>query len=99
MSHILHIAQAPDVEQASQAGSYRCESIDSEGFIHCCKPEQLQGVLERYYSGAEGLMLLHIDPEVLQPELVYENTIGGEELFPHVYGAINMDAVLKIAPV
>jgi len=79
--------------------TYRCESIDSEGFVHCCKLEQLQGVLERYYSGVEGLMLLHIDPELLQPELVYENTVGGEELFPHVYGAINMDAVLKIAPV
>jgi len=41
---------------------------------------------------------MHIDTELLTPELVYENTVGGDELFPHVYGEINMDAVVQIAP-
>lgn len=99
MALIFHVAQASDIELASQSGSYSCESIKAEGFIHCCKPEQLQGVLERYYSGVKGLLLMHIDSDLLQPELVYENTVGGEELFPHVYGVINMDAVVQIASV
>jgi len=62
-------------------------------------PAQLKGVIERYYSGATGLLLLHIDSDLLRSELVFENTVGGEELFPHVYGEINMDAVVQIAPV
>lgn len=99
MSLVFHVAQASDVDQASQSGTYRCESIETEGFIHCCKPEQLQGVLERYYSGVKGLLLLHIDTDLLQPDLVMENTVGSEELFPHVYGPINMDAVIQIASV
>lgn len=99
MALIFHIAQAKDVDQAAQAGAYSCDSIASESFIHCCKPEQLQGVIERYYSGAAGLLLLHIDSDLLRSELVFENTVGGEELFPHVYGEINMDAVVQIAPV
>ena len=96
---IFHVAQAKDVDQAAQSGVYRCDSIAAEGFIHCCEPEQLKGVIERYYSGVTGLLLLHIDSELLQSELVYENTMGGEELFPHVYGEINMDSVVQIAPV
>jgi len=95
---IFHIARSKDVDNAAQTGKYQCESIEAEGFVHCCKPDQLQGVIERYYSGATGLLLLHIDSDNLIPELVYENTVGGDELFPHVYGEINMDAVVQIAP-
>lgn len=98
MALLIHVAQAAEIDQASKAGSYHCQSIEDEGFIHCCKPEQLAGVLERYYSGVTGLMLMHIDSELLQSKLVYENTVGGEELFPHIYGVINMDAVVKITP-
>lgn len=99
MALLFHIAQAKDVDQAAQSGAYRCDSISSEGFIHCCDPAQLKGVIERYYSGVSGLLLLHIDSDLLRSELVYENTVGGEELFPHVYGEINMDAVVQIASV
>ncbi len=98
MALLFHIAQSKDIDAAATTGSYRCESIDSEGFIHCCKPEQLQGVIKRYYEGATGLLLMHIDSDLLRADLVYENTMGGEELFPHVYGEINMDAVQQIAP-
>ena len=98
MALIFHIAHSKDVDMAAQSGSYRCKSITSEGFIHCCKPEQLKGVIERYYQGVTGLMLLHIDSDLLHAELKLENTVGGEELFPHVYGEINMDAVVEMAP-
>lgn len=98
MPLLFHIAQSQDIDAAALAGNYRCGSIESEGFIHCCKPEQLQGVIERYYSDVTGLLLMHIDTELLTTELVYENTVGGDDLFPHVYGEINMDAVVQIAP-
>jgi len=93
---ILHIAQPADVEAGNSLRRYRCGSLDSEGFIHCCTPEQLAGVVERYYSGVAGLMLLSIDPDKLIARLEFENTVGGSELFPHIYGEINLDAVTAI---
>jgi len=99
MALIFHVAQAEDVDNAAESGRYQCDSLSSEGFIHCCKPEQLQGVIERYYSSVKGLLLMHIDGDALHSDLVFENTVGGDELFPHVYGEINMDAVVQIAPV
>jgi len=90
------VAQLADLERAKQSGSYHCESLDSEGFIHCCKAEQLKGVLERYYTGASDIALLRIEVDRLTAELVFENTVGGEEQFPHVYGEIDMQAVTAV---
>lgn len=94
---IFHVTNAEGVTQSQAAGVFACDSLESEGFIHCCEKQQLAGVLERYYAGVAGLQLLEIDPEKLDARLVYENTVGGEELFPHVYGTINMSAVVKIS--
>ena len=38
-------------------------------------------------------MLLRIDSEKLNAEVRYENLEGGESLFPHIYGALNLSAV------
>lgn len=53
---------------------------------------------ERYYSNLAGLELLLIDPTKLLAPIVYENTVGGDELFPHVYGEINLTAVIQVLP-
>ena len=90
---IFHIAQQADVIEGRLAGQYVCDSLTTEGFIHCCLATQLQGVIERYYQGASDLLLLGIDPGLLQAELRFENTVGGDEDFPHIYGPINLDAV------
>ena len=90
---IFHIAQQADVIEARLSGQYVCDSLTTEGFIHCCLDTQLQGVIERYYQGVSDLLLLGIDPGLLQSELRFENTVGGDEDFPHIYGQINLDAV------
>ena len=88
--YLLHVAIPLDLESAKTTGFYSTSSLDSEGFIHCCLPAQLDGVLERYFVTIENYLIVEIDlaelPEKLQP--VYENTMGGEELFPHIYGRI-----------
>jgi len=98
MKEILHIATAHDVAIARQRGEYRCASLQSEGFIHCCTAEQLSGVISRYYDGVDDIALLKIDVAALDAELCYENTVGGVDLFPHVYGAIPLDAVRETTP-
>jgi uncharacterized protein (DUF952 family) len=39
---------------------------------------------------------LCIDTDLVRPEIRYENLEGGEKLFPHIYGALNRDAIHKI---
>ena len=92
---IYHLASVGDAEDMAKNDQYRAASLDSEGFIHCCTSSQLPGVITRYYISATELVLLSINTELLTSELVHENTVGGTELFPHVYGAINTDAIVK----
>ena len=92
---IYHIAEPSAVKTAKESGHYKHPSLDTEGFIHCCLKAQMTGVIERYYADTSGLELLTIDPAKLKPGIVFENTVGGQELFPHIYGEINMDAVLE----
>jgi uncharacterized protein (DUF952 family) len=95
---ICHVTDQVAIDQAA-GGVYQCASLQTEGFIHCCTENQLAGVLQRYYQGVTGLKLLTINPALLSAGLVYENTVGGEEKFPHVYGPINMSAVIAITDI
>ncbi len=87
---VFHVAMHPDLHRATSAGQYVCDSLAREGFIHCCLSEQLPGVLERYFSNTADYTVIQIDvaslPDKLKP--VFENTVGGTELFPHIYGAL-----------
>ncbi len=93
---IYHITHQSNWEEALEARSYTADSLTSEGFIHCSKLEQLQCTANRYYQGQSGLVLLCIDEERLTAPVKYENTTGGEELFPHIYGPINPSAVTTL---
>lgn len=95
---IYHVTDQSTLDRVDDE-LYRCASLQSEGFIHCCTRQQLDGVLSRYYQGLSGLKLLTINPLLLATAPVYENTVGGEELFPHVYGPINMNAVTAVEDV
>lgn len=90
---IYHIADEALWLQAQATGEYRHSSLSTEGFIHCSKLEQVLPVAQRYFAGQTGLLLLEITVAKLQAGLRYENTTGGTELFPHVYGSINYDAI------
>ena len=92
---ILHVALADDLARAHESGRYRCASLESEGFVHCCDPGQLAGVVARYYKGVDDLVLLDIDPHALDVELVRESAVEDGERFPHVYGSIPLEAVRR----
>ena len=90
---IYHLANSADAARLAESGHYHTASLTTEGFIHCCTAEQMAGVIQRYYAEAQELVVLEINDQELNAELVFENTVGGEELFPHVYGEINQSAV------
>lgn len=92
---IYHITTSIWWKKFSSAEAYESETLKEEGFIHCSTREQVSGVLERYYANQRGLLLLHIKPTLLKAELKYEIATVGES-FPHVYGEIDMNAIVKV---
>ena len=92
---IYHVVNNLRWKTALQMGVYEAESLATEGFIHASKGEQLENVLERYYKGQKDLMLLHIDEIQLTAPLRYEMAPSVNQKFPHIYGPLNLDAVVK----
>ena len=97
MEKILHICPVNDWQAALKDGLYHTASLATEGFIHCSKPEQILDVANRYFPGVNGLVLLWIDPGKLVAELCYENSDG--DVYPHVYGPINLEAVFAVTEI
>jgi uncharacterized protein (DUF952 family) len=95
--HILHISTAAAWAEAQRAGAYRADSLATEGFIHCSTPAQVAVTANRLYRGRRDLILLRIDPRKVAPEIRYDPAANGE-LFPHIYGPLNLDAVVEIIP-
>jgi uncharacterized protein (DUF952 family) len=99
---IFHITEtatwAASHEQGKHTGSTRGIDLAEEGYIHCSTAEQWPGVVARFYNDVTDLLLLHIDEQALTSPLVYEQLPGMPEPFPHVYGPINLDAVVDVEP-
>jgi uncharacterized protein (DUF952 family)/heme-degrading monooxygenase HmoA len=96
---LLHIALPDDWRAARDVGEYRVSTrgrtLAEEGFVHCARPGQLEGVANRFYGDLSELVILRIDPERLPAEVRLEPPVeGGDELFPHVYGPIPTAAVI-----
>ena len=102
---IFHITSPRAWDEAQQNGVYRAESLATEGFIHCSTLSQVLPVAENFYKGQSGLILLAIEPTLLSSDLKWEPPSGGTpprgvpdgDLFPHIYGPINLDAVVNVA--
>ncbi len=93
---IYHITGRAQWLNLQSTGGYEHPTLQTEGFIHCSDRQQILGVANRYFKGQNDLIVLELDASKLKSKLVYENTSGGSEKFPHVYGPINLDAVLMI---
>ncbi len=101
---LFHVADAVEWADAGSLGRYerstRGLSLAEVGFVHLSTAEQWPGVVERFYGDHEGeLLLLTVDPARLTAPLRWEvaDAITGEE-FPHLYGPLDLDAVVTVEP-
>lgn len=92
---IYHITTHTEWQQAQKNGEYIPKAFPSDGFIHCSDHYQIEDTANRFYTSTPDLIVLEIDPDKLVAPLVYENLEGGEMTFPHVYGHLNLDAVVS----
>ncbi len=93
---IVHLCPEADWALAVETGVYRAASLEGAGFIHFSRPSQVLQVANAFYAGQSELLLLWVDPALLGPELRWEAVEG--QSFPHLYGALNLDAVVAVRP-
>lgn len=93
---ILHIAA--DADWDARGETYAPRGWESEGFVHCSDETQVVRTANRVFAGRRDLTLLEIDPELLSADLVWEDTAGAGEEFPHIYGPIEVGAVVSALP-
>lgn len=76
---------------------YIPRDYEEEGFIHATKGDDLlYKVANRvYHNFNEELLLLVIDEKRVTSEIKYEQAKDGN-LYPHIYGPLNMDAIADV---
>ena len=95
---IFHMCRAEEWENALSAGSYSGSSQDAaDGFIHFSTASQVEESAAKHRAGQDGLVLLTVDGDALGEDLWWEPSRGGQ-LFPHLYAALPVTAVLRVDP-
>jgi uncharacterized protein (DUF952 family)/GNAT superfamily N-acetyltransferase len=101
---ILHLLSRDSWVEAQALGQLIAPSVATEGFAHCSTEHQMVDVANKYYRGTSNMVLLNVDPTKLTSELKFEPpahidgspALPHEPLFPHIYGPINLDAVIEV---
>ena len=96
MATIFHITKRGEWDRAKQAGTYEAPSLASEGFIHCSTIDQVIQTANRLFRDQRGLVLLEIETDQVGAEIKYENCEGGQENFPHIYGPLDPESVVRV---
>lgn len=100
---IYHITTKTEWQTAQANGEYIAPSLASEGFIHCSTDTQVPHVANAFYRAQNNLVLLKLDENRIKSQVKWEAPAGApadgineSDLFPHIYGAINLDAVVSV---
>jgi uncharacterized protein (DUF952 family) len=84
--------------EAARAGMLRGAPVDlRDGFIHFSTADQVRETAAKHFAGAADLMLVAVDARAVESALKWEVSRGGD-LFPHLYGALPLSAVLWARP-
>lgn len=94
--YIYHITTQTEWEQALVKMEYLPLQYEKDGFIHCSIERQIPGVLDRFYKDQTGLVKLKIEKDKVQRPVLFELAHDINELFPHIYGSLNIDAVVEV---
>ena len=94
--YIYHVTTLKEWEAAKIKNEYKPVNFEQDGFIHCSVEKQIPGVLDRFYKVQTGLVKLKIEKEKVQRPVLFELAIDLDELFPHIYGALNVDSVVNV---
>ncbi|MFI9380985.1 DUF952 domain-containing protein [Kutzneria sp. NPDC052558] len=94
---ILHICSRDEWDAAEQEGALVPASLDEVGFVHCSDFGTVSIPANAVFAGRDDLLLLVVDPAALDAPVRWEPGVPPHPAgiwFPHVYGPINVEAVV-----
>lgn len=96
---LVHLCGRDEWSRARRCGEIRPDASGGGRFIHLSTPEQVHLPANRLYRGRGDLVLLHIDPARLDSEVRWEPGVATDPasmLFPHLYGPLPANAVIRV---
>ncbi len=96
---LVHLCPSDEWSSAITQGELRPESLASVGFVHLSTPEQVHLPANRLFRGRDDMVLLHIEPDRLDAPVHWETGLPTDPesmLFPHLYGALPVVAVISV---
>jgi uncharacterized protein (DUF952 family) len=93
---LFHIVEKKQWDESLKNGVYGDFWIKKDGFIHCSTLEQLIDVANNNLKSInERLIVLCIDTNLLKTELRWEKNLKNGITFPHIYGLMDIRAVIN----
>ncbi len=93
---IYKICPASAWREAERQGVYRGSADDHrDGYIHFSTAAQVPETARKHFLGQTGLFLIAVDADALGEALRWEPS-RNNELFPHLYGDLELGAVTSI---
>ena len=96
MEKLYHITQEDLWYLAKLKGEYDFCALKTDGFIHLSFKEQVIATANRFFKDKENLIVLEIQKDLLRSELKVEKADDVAESFPHLYGPLNLESVVKV---
>ena len=99
---LVHLCGAKEWDDARARGEIRPSASDSDvgdRFIHLSTPDQVHLPANLLYRGRDDLVLLQIDPALLDAPVRWEPGVATDPesmLFPHLYGPLPVAAVTRV---
>ncbi len=99
---VFHLTTAAAWDAALASGRYavstRGRTLEQEGYIHCSAAHQVDAVQARWFADVPDLLLLEVETDRLTSPWRTEQLPGVPEAYPHVYGPLDLDAVVAVRP-
>lgn len=94
MEAVVKVMSEAEYTIALSRGEINEPSLQTEGYIRCCTPQQIVKFIRRHYEG-ERVVLVSFHIGRLGSLLHYEFDEDGER-YPHVYSAIPITSVKQV---
>jgi uncharacterized protein (DUF952 family) len=93
---IFHITPGDYWEKAKARHFFWPDNFKENGYIPCANADQLLDSAQYLYKARLHQKVLYINPDKVKAQIVYEDLHKTGQNFPHIYGTLNTDAVLKV---
>ncbi|MBB4856779.1 uncharacterized protein (DUF952 family) [Novosphingobium chloroacetimidivorans] len=88
------VLTAEQMAQLEAEGTFAGAPVDlADGYIHLSTADQLDETVDKHFAGQSDLHLAAVDLEPLGDAVKWEPSRGGA-LFPHIYAALPLSAVV-----